>query len=86
MQKMILPDRWDIDNISPIPNRKAKRMKKQNILLVISSVVLLCMALIAISSFAFLKFNATLASNAIYHNNQSSQNQAMSTGNRPVIT
>ncbi len=86
MQKMILPGGWDIDNIPPIPNRKAKRMKKRNPLVVISSVVLLCMALTAVFSFAFLKFNATLASNAIYHNGQSYQNQSRNTGNRPVVT
>ena len=61
-------------------------MKKQNILLVISSVVLLCMTLIAVSSFAFLKFNATLASNAIYHNNQSYQNQSKAMVTKPVTT
>jgi hypothetical protein len=86
MQKMILPGGWDIDNIPPIPNRKAKRMTKQNLLLVISSVVLLCMALFAVSSFAFLKFNATLASNAIYHSNQSYQNHSKTLGNQPVTT
>ncbi len=86
MQKMILPGGWDIDNIPPIPNRKAKRMKKKNLLVVISSVVLLCMALTAVTSFAFLKVNATLASNAIYHNGQNYQNQSMNAGNRPVVT
>jgi len=88
MQKMILPGGCDIDNIPPIPNMNmnAKRMMKQNLLLVISSVVLLCMALFAVSSFAFLKFNATLASNAIYHSNQSYQNQSKAMGNKPVTT
>ena len=86
MQKMILPGGWDIDNTPPTPNRKVKRMKKQNLLLVISSIVLLCVALFAVSSFAFLKFNATLASNAIYRSNQSYQNQSMAMGNKPVTT
>jgi hypothetical protein len=86
MQKMILPGGWDIDNIPPMPNRKVKRMKKHNLLLVISSVVLLCMALFAVTSFAFLKFNATLASNAIYHNSQSYQAQSKAMGNQPVTT
>ena len=86
MQKMILPGGWDIDNIPPMPNRKVKRKKKQKVLLVISSIVLLCMALFAVSSFAFLKFNATLASNAIYHSNQSYQNQTKAMGNKSVTT
>ncbi len=86
MQKMILPGGWDVDNIPQIPNRKVKRMKKQNLLLIISSIVLLCMALIAVSSFAFLKVNPTLASNAIYHTNQSYQNQSMSMHIKPVTT
>ena len=86
MQKMILPGGWDVNNTPPTPNRKVKRMKKHNLLLIISSIVLLCVALFAVSSFALLKFNATLASNAIYRTNQSYQNQSMAMGNQPITT
>ena len=86
MQKMILPGGWDFNNTPPTPNRKVKRMKKHNLLLIISSIVLLCVALFAVSSFAFLKFNAALASNAIYRTNQSYQNQSMAMGNKPATT
>ncbi|MGZ3608920.1 MAG: hypothetical protein ACXVBU_02515 [Ktedonobacteraceae bacterium] len=86
MQKMILPGGWDVNNTPPTPNRKVKRMKKHYLLLIISSIVLLCVALFAVSSFALLKFNATLASNSIYRTNQSYQNQSMAMGNQPVTT
>jgi len=86
MQKMVLPGGWDFNSIPPTPNRKVKRMKKHNLLLIISSIVLLCVALFAVSSFAFLKFNAALASNAIYRTNQSYQNQSMAMGNKPATT
>ena len=83
MQRMTPPGGWDTDYIPPTPNRKAKRLKKRNFVTVISAVVLLGALLTAISSIVFLKLNAALASNAIYHGSQS---QLMDRNNRPVTT
>lgn len=58
-------------------------MKKRNLVAVICGVVLLGLGLTAVSSMVFFRLKATLASNAIYQNDQSQQ---MDKGMRPVTT
>ncbi len=61
-------------------------MKRRNLVVVISSVVVLCLVLTALSAIAFFKFKAAFASNAIYHNNKNEQSQSKDGDIRPVTT
>jgi hypothetical protein len=86
LQKMILPGGWDTDYIPPIPNRKAKRMKKRNLVAVITGVALLGLVLTVVSSIVFFNSGTTFASNMLFHKTQDYQSQSMDKDNRLVTT
>src|SRR5437764_1167142 len=91
LQKMVLPGGWDTDFIPPGPKKKARRMKRRNLIAIVSIALLLCLIVTAASAFALLKFKGTLFGNAVYHNNPSNMNyqsQSMHANgnNQPVTT
>ena len=86
LQKIILPGGWDNEYIPPITKRKAKRMQKRNLVVVITGIALVVLVLTVLFSIMFFKLDTTLASNTLYHNNQHDQSQSTHMDNQLVTT